>query len=176
MSVSVYICVFICVCVCVCVCVCLSSHAFVFLCMCVFVCVCACALACVCSQHLYIDVCVCLIACMLASNCCVCIGQTSPLSSVKLRVQSSPCSADSHFLRWLTAVHVNNNICSAFISLPNNVLYCTPTEDGDAKLFFFEFLKCTVEPMNERIFQLISPSRKLKGNARGCVFPAVDGI
>ena len=71
---------------------------------------------------------------------------------------------------------MNNNICSAFIYLPNNVRYCTPTEDGDAKfIFIFEFLNSTVERMNERIL-LISPPQKLKGNARGYVFfPAVDG-
>ena len=40
---------------------------------------------------------------------CVCIGKTSPLSSVRLLVQSSPGGAHSHFLRWLTAVLVNNN-------------------------------------------------------------------
>ena len=161
-----------------CVCVCLSSHKCVFLCMCVFECGCVRARARVCVfACISILMCVCLYACMLASNCCVCIGQTSPLSSVRLRMQSSPCSADSHFLRWLTAVDVNNNnICSIFIYLPNYVRYCTPTEDGDAKfIFYFKFLKSTVERMNERILQLISPPRKLKGNARRCVFPAVDG-
>ena len=127
-----------CVCVCVCVfelaCVCLSVHVCI-------VCVCVRARSRVC-MHLYIDVCVCHYACMLASNacmlaCCVCIGQTSPLSSVRLRIQSSPCNADSLFLRWLTAVHVNNNICSTFIYLPKNIIYCTLTEDGDAKFIFY---------------------------------------
>ena len=179
MSVCVYICVYIyiyiyvCVCVGVGVCVCLSSHACVFLCMRVFVCVCMRSRVCVC-MHLDIDVCVYLYACMLPLNCCDCIGQSSPLSSVRLRMQSSRCSADSDFLRWLTAVHMNNNICSAFIYLPNNFRYCTLTEMRS--LFcIFEFLKNAVERMNERILQLISSPRKLNGNTRGCVFPAVDG-
>ena len=138
MCVCVCVCVLcVCVSVCVCVfelaCVCLSVH--VGICMCV--CVRACALACVCvCVHLYIDAYVRLYACMLASNCCVCIWQTLPLSSVRLRMQSSPCSADSHFFRRLKAVHVNNNICSTFIYLPNNIRYCTLTEDGDAKFIF----------------------------------------
>ena len=74
-------------------------------------------------------------------------------------MQSSPGGADSHFLRWLTAPHVNNNnICSAFILLPNNVLYFSPTEDGVGKfIIIFEFFKSTVERMNVIIFQLISP-------------------
>ena len=132
LCVFIYACLYMCVCVFELACVCLSVHV----CICMCVCVCARSRVCVC-MHLYIDVCDCLYACMLASNCCVCIGQTSPLSSVRLRMQSSPCSADSHFLRQLTAVHVNNNICSVFIYLPNNILYCTPTEDGDAKFIFY---------------------------------------
>ena len=132
----VYICVF--MCVCELACVCLSVH--VCICMCVCMCVRARVCVCVCvCMHLSIDVCVCLYACMLASNCCVCIGLTSPLSSVWLRIQSSPCSADSYFLRWLTAVHVNNNICNALIAIRNNIRYCTLTEDGDAKLIFLFF-------------------------------------
>ena len=123
-------------CVFICMCVCLSSHACVFQCMCVFVCVCARARVCV-FACISIVMCVCLYECMLASNCCVCIGQTSPLSSIRLHMQSSPCSADSHFLRSLTAVHVNNNICSAFIYLPNNVLYCTPTRRRCEIYFLF---------------------------------------
>ena len=169
-------CVYVYVCACVWACMRVSFCACVYLYLYVCVCVCVCALACVCvCVHLYSDVYVRLYACMLASNCCVCIWQTSPLSSVRLRMQSSPCSADSHCLRQLKAVHVNNNICTTFIYLPNNIRYCTLTEDGDAKfIFIFEFLKSTVEWMNERISQLISPPRKLKGNARGYVFPAVD--
>ena len=124
LSLKICLCVFIYVYLCVCVCVCLSSNACVFLCMCVFVCVYACALACVCvCMHLYIDVCLCLYACMLASNCCICIGQTTPLSSVRLRIQSSPCSADSHFLRWLTAIHVNYNNYNSLIAIRNNIRY-----------------------------------------------------
>ena len=114
MSVCVYICVF----MCVCVCVCLSSHACVFLCMCVFVCVCMCVRAC-------ISILMCLLDFMHA-----------PLSSVKLRIQSSPCSAASHFLRWLKAVHVNNNNCNALIAIRNNIRYCTLTEDGDVEIIF----------------------------------------
>ena len=113
-------------------------------CACVYLYVCVCAHVCVC-MHLYIDACVCLYACMLAFNCCACIGQTSPLSSVRIRMQSSPCSADSHFIRWLTAVHVNNNNCNAvnnnncnaLIAIRNNIRCCTLTEDGDAKLIFY---------------------------------------
>ena len=68
------------------------------------------------------------------------------------------------FYRWLGAVHVmNNNICSAFILLSNNFLYFSPTEDGERKfIFIFEFFKSTVERINERILQLISPPRQLK--------------
>ena len=83
------VCVFVCVCVCLCVHVC----ACVCVCLCVFVCVCVCACVYVC-------------ACMFI---CVCIGQTIPLSSVRLHMQSSPGGADSNFLRWLTSVLVNNN-------------------------------------------------------------------
>ena len=155
-------------------CACLSVHACICMCVCVRsrsrVCACALARLSVC-RHLYIDVCVCIYACMLASNCCVCIRQTSPLSSVKLCMQSSPCSSDSHFLRWLTAVHVNNNICSAFISLPNNVSIALLRKTEMRNLFFiFEFLKSTVERMNERILQLISPPRKLKSQGWGVFF------
>ena len=164
-----FICVFMCVCVFKLECVCLSVHVRICMCVCVRARVCVCLRA-----SLY--VCVCLYACMLASNCCVCIGQTSPLSSVRLRIQSSPCSVDSHFLRWLTAAHVNNNNYNALIAIRNNIRYCTLTKDGDGNWFFiFEFLKSTVERTNERILQLISPPRKLNGNARGCVFSAVDG-
>ena len=99
---------------------------------------------------------------------CICIGQTS---SIRLRIQSSPDVTDSHFLRWLTAVHVNNNnICSAFISLRNNfsITVLRKTEMTDL-LLFFEFFKSTVEWMNERILQLISPPSKLKSQALRCV-------
>ena len=38
------------------------------------------------------------------------------------------------FFRWLTAARVNNNnICGAFVPLPNSLLDCSPTEDGEAK-------------------------------------------
>ena len=50
---------------------------------------------------------------------CICIGQTS-LQSVTLRMQSSTDGAESHFCGWLTAVHNNNNNCSAFIPLRDN--------------------------------------------------------
>ena len=76
--------------VCVCVCVCL--------CVCVFVCVCACVYVCACMFYACVDFFI-----------CVCIGQTSPLSSLRLRIQSSPVDADSHFLLWLTAVLGKNN-------------------------------------------------------------------
>ena len=173
MSVCVYICV--CLYICVCVCVCLSSHACVFLCMCVFVCVCACA-------SVGVFACISILMCGFAfTHACLRVivlfmGQTSSLSSVRLHVQSSPCSADSHFLRRLTAVHVNNNICSAFIYLQTMFSIALLLKTEMRNLFFiFEFLKSTVERMNERILQLISPPRKLKGNVRWCVFPAVDG-
>ena len=71
------------------------------------------------------------------------------------------------YFRWLTAVHNDNN-CSAFIPLRDNLLYFSPTEDGEGKfIFIFEFFKSTVERMNERILQLIYPPRKLKSQARG---------
>ena len=73
--------------------VCVSLCAFVY--ACVFVCMCVCV--CVYILRVY------------EFFICVCIGQTSSLSSVRLRMQSSPGGADSHFLRWLTAVLVNNN-------------------------------------------------------------------
>ena len=94
------------------------------------VCVCArsraCVRACVC-------VCVCeyVRACMFSRVCvfyCVCLEQTS---SVMLRIQSSPDGADSHFIRWLTAFHVINNNGSAVVPLPNNCLYCSPTEEDE---------------------------------------------
>ena len=68
---------------------------------------------------------------------CFCIGQTPPVPLARLHIQSSPDGAYSHFLRWLKAVHVNNNnICS--------------TEDGDAKfIIIFEIVKSTVELMNQ---------------------------
>ena len=139
------------------------------------VCVDACAYLCVCARsRACVRVCVyasmfgvCVYVLRVWVFVCVCIWQTSPLSSVRLRMQSSPGSADLHFLRWLTALHVNNNnICSAFILLPNNVLYFSPTEDGEGKfIFIFEFFKSTVERMNQRILQLITPPWKLKDQA-----------
>ena len=71
-------------------------------------------------------------------------------------MQSPPGGTDSHFFRWLTAVHVN---ISNFCSLSNNFLDCSPTEDVDGKfiIIFFEFFKRIVERMNESILQLISP-------------------
>ena len=70
-------------------------------------------------------------ACMFSRVCvfyCVCLEQTS---SVMLRIQSSPDGADSHFIRWLTAFHVINNNGSAVVPLPNNCLYCSPTEEDE---------------------------------------------
>ena len=87
-------CLFVCVCVCVCVCG-------VCVCLCVYVCVCACVYVCACVCVYVLSVCDFFI--------CVYIGQTSPLSSVRFRMQSSPGGDDSHFLRWLTSVLVNNN-------------------------------------------------------------------
>ena len=78
-----FVCVFVWVCVCLCV----------HVCSCVFVCVC---------------LCVCVHVCMCV-RVCFCIGLTIPLSSVRLRMQSSPGGADSNFLRWPTSVLVNNN-------------------------------------------------------------------
>ena len=87
---------------------------------------------------------------------CLCIGQTS-LTSVMRRMQSSTGGAESYFFRWLTAVHNNNN-CSAFIPLRDSLLSFSPTEDGECKfIFIFEFFKSTVERMNERSLQDISP-------------------
>ena len=129
-------CVFICVCVCVCVfqlaCVCLSVH------VCICVCVCACARVCLfaCTSILmcvfaFMHACLRLIVCLHRADITIITSKASQ------HMHSSPCSADSHFLRWLTAAHVNNNICSASIYLPNNVLYGTPIEEGDAKFIFY---------------------------------------
>ena len=64
------------------------------------------------------------------------------------------------FLRWLTALHVNNNnIFFTFKPLPNIFLYFSPTEAEDAKFIFIsELFKSTFERMNERFSQIISPS------------------
>ena len=76
------------------------------------------------------------------------------------------------FFRWLTAVHVNNNnICSAFIPLPNNFLCCSSTEDGEAKfiLIFLNSLRAQLnERMNDRILQHIS-TVKTRGSSSECV-------
>ena len=150
-----------CVCACVfmcvngCVCVCVNARS-------VHACVRACVCVCVCEYVRCVRICFARVWVFV----CVCIWQTSSLSSVRLRVQSSPGGADSHFLRWLTVLNVNNNNICAFILLPNNVLYFSPTEDGEGKfIFIFEFFKSTVERMNERILQLISPPWKLKDQA-----------
>ena len=113
------VCVGACACVYLCVCVCVHARVH------------ACVLACVCVCEYVRCVRICFARVLLVV--CVCIWQTSPLSSVRLRMQSSPGGADSHFLHWLTALHVNNNICSAFILLPNNILYFNHTEDGDIR-------------------------------------------
>ena len=90
------------------------------------ICVCVCTLACmpacvrVCVYEYVLRVCV---------FVCVCLGEISSLPSLTLRIQSSPDGADSHFLRWLTAVHVINHNCSADLPLPNNFLYCSPTKE-----------------------------------------------
>ena len=102
---------------------------------------------------------------------CICIGQTSSFPSVTLRMQSSPGGRESHFFRWLTAVHVNNNnICSAFIP-PNNFLDRSPTEDGEGQfiLICLNSLRAHLnERMNERILQHIS-SVKTQGSSPRCV-------
>ena len=83
----------------------------------------------------------CVRACVYASMfcacvfVCVCLGQISILPSVTLRIQSTPDGADSNFLRWLTAFHVINNNCSAVVPLPNNVLYCSPTEEDEGNFY-----------------------------------------
>ena len=100
---------------------------------------------------------------------CVCIGQTSSSPSVRLRIQSLPGGAESHFFRWLTAVHNNNN-CSAFIPLRDNLLYFSPPEDGKCKLIFiFEFFKSTVERMNEIFFTRYHSTVKIQGSSPRCV-------
>ena len=87
---------------------------------------------------------------------CVCIGQTSSLPLVTLRMQSSPGNADLIF-RLLKAVHHSNNY-SELLALRNNFLDCSHTGDRDCKfILFFDFFKSTVERMNERILQFISP-------------------
>ena len=118
----------------VCACVCAPTLACV---LCVSKCVCVCVCMCVCVR--VCSVCVsCASMCVrvfLARVCvfeCVCLGQTS---SVMLRIQSSPDGADSHFVRWLTDFHVINNNCSAVVPLPNNFLYCSPTEEDEGNFY-----------------------------------------
>ena len=83
------------------------------------------------------------------TNITIVISKTSPAIDTRWR-----------FLRWITALHVNNNnIFITFKPLKNNFLYFSPTEDEDAKfIFIFEFFKSTFERMNERFSQIISPS------------------
>ena len=98
------------------------------------VCVYMCIYVCVCMLLYIVDVCICLYTCMLASNCCVCIWQTSPLSSARLRMHA--IDTRWRFLRWLTALHVNNNnIFITFKPLPIIFLYFSPTEDEDVNFF-----------------------------------------
>ena len=142
------------------------SHA----CMCVSKCVCVCASmfgVCV------VRVCVCVYVWRSCVFVCVCIGQTS---SVRLRIQSWPDGADSHFLRWLTAVHVNsNNICIGFIPLRNNFSITVLRKTEMTNLFlFFGFFKSTVEWINERILQHISAVKTQESSPR-VSSPAVDG-
>ena len=171
----------------VCVCVCAPTLACVYVgvskCVCVCECVCMCVCVCVCASMFGVCVCeyvrcVCLVrvcVCVYIWRACVflyvCLGQISSLPSVTLRIQSSQSGADSRLLRWLTDFHVINNNCSAVVPLTNNFLYCSPTEDGDDKFIFifFDFFKSTVEWMNERILQLISPASKLMSQALRCV-------
>ena len=75
--------------------------------VCVFVSVCMWVPVCLCVC-LFVCVCVCVHVCMCV-RVCVCIGQTIPLSSVRLRIKSSPGGADSNFLRWPTSILVKNN-------------------------------------------------------------------
>ena len=152
-----------CVSGCVWVCGCMCMRVFVCVCARSRACVRACVCVCVCESVRSVPICFSRVWVFV----CVSIWQTSLLSSLRLRMQSSPGGAESHFLRWLTALHVNNNnICSAFILLPNNVLYFSPTKDGVGKfIFIFEFFKSTVERINEIILQLISPPWKLKDQA-----------
>ena len=172
MSVCVHICVLIYMCVCVCVCVWARMRVSFCACVYLYVCVCARSRVCVCL-HLYIDECVCVYACMLAPNCCVCIGHTSPSSSVRLHIQSSPCTSPCIriFNRWLTAVHVNNNNCNALIAIRNNIRHCTLTEGGDKKLIFYFWIPQEHSGTNEwKNFTTYIFTVKLKGNARGAFF------
>ena len=75
-------------------------------------------------------VCVCEYVLRVCAFVCVCLGQISLLTSLTLRIQSSPDGADSHFRGWLTAFHVINN-CSADVPLRNNFLYSSPTEEDE---------------------------------------------
>ena len=95
--------------------------------VCVCVCTLACMRACVCMRVCFAHVCV---------FVCVCLGHISSLPSLSLRIQSSPDGADSYFLRWLTAFHVINNNCSAYVPFPNNFLYCSPTEEDEGNFYF----------------------------------------
>ena len=95
--------------------------------VCVFVCVyeyVRCGVPC---ASMYVRVCLARVRVFV----CVCLGQISSLPSLSLRVQSSPDGADSHFLCWLTAFHVINNNCSTVVPIPNNFLYCSPTEEDE---------------------------------------------
>ena len=95
--------------------------------MCIYVCVC---------MLLYIvDVCICLYACMLASNCCVFLYMTN--ITIVISKASHAIDTRWRFLRWLTALHVNNNnIFITFKPLPNIFIYFSSTEDEDAKFIF----------------------------------------
>ena len=69
---------------------------------------------------------------------CVCIGQASSLRSVTLRMKSSPGGAESHFVRWLTAVRVNNNnICSALNLFQTTLCIAFLRKTEKEHLFYF---------------------------------------
>ena len=89
---------------------------------------------CVCVHarvHACVRACVCVYVWRACVFVCVCLGQISSLPSLTLRIQSSPDGADSNFFRWLTDFHVINNNCSTDVPLPNNFLYCSPTEEDE---------------------------------------------
>ena len=96
---------------------------------------------------------------------CVCLEQTS---SVTLHIQSSPDGADSHFLRWLTAIHVINNNCSAVVPLPNN-FSLLQSYGRRWRKFLFNFNFIVLNSFTSYISTV-----KLDGQARGVLRRSIE--
>ena len=127
------ICVYVRACLCVWVdaCVCVGACAFVYL--CVGACRLACMRACVC-------VCVCVCVCMPVCFERVCFCMCLPRSDIIIAFSNASHTIVTRwcwfaFIRWLTAFHVINNNCSAVVPLPNNFLYCGPTEEDERHFY-----------------------------------------